>query len=84
MSNLNTNPKFFYDENFKWDSEYKIDYYQLLYNNTTEIEVNQVNKKYVGIVSPSTKLDNTTEYTFLIGKNVKKYISSSSKPTQTS
>jgi hypothetical protein len=29
MINLNTNPKFFYDENFKWDSEYKIDYYQL-------------------------------------------------------
>lgn len=81
MSNLNTNPKFFYDENFKWDSEYKIDYYQLLYNNTTKIEVNS---KDVGIMSPSVNVSNTTEYTFLIGANVKKYISSSTNQSQTS
>ena len=78
MSSLNTIPKFFYDENFKLDSEYKIDYYELLYGSKTETKVYD---KFVGITTPSdtTINDNSIIYTFLIGQGVKKYISSKSR-----
>lgn len=72
MSSLNTIPKFFYDENFKWDSEYKIDYYKLLYGSTTETTVFD---KVVGITTPSTISSTDVLYTVLIGHGVKKYIS---------
>ena len=78
MSSLNTTPKFFYDENFKWDSEYKIDYYKLLYESTTEIEVNN---KFIGITTPSTTSGSNVLYTVLIGHGVKKYISSTTRLT---
>lgn len=80
MSSLNTIPKFFYDENFKLDSEYKIDYYELLYGSKTETEVSD---RFVGITTPSdiTINDNNIIYTFLIGQGVKKYISSKSRLT---
>lgn len=80
MSSLNTIPKFFYDENFKLDSEYKIDYYELLYGSKTETKVSD-KFIFIGITTPSdtTINDNNIIYTFLIGQGVKKYISSKSR-----
>lgn len=79
MSSLNTIPKFFYDENFKLDSEYKIDYYNLLYGDANNANYSTtVGDKTVGILYLLGSTDTISmEYTYMIGQNIVKYISQS-------
>lgn len=73
---INREVKFFYDENFQWDSVYKLNYYNLLYNNSTTENIGDYN-----ITLSYDSFDSNVDYIFMIGLSLYKIISK--KSTQT-